>query len=171
MYIFGGFEEVPNRFSSDVFQLNLKTMHWKYIKTEGVAPIYRDFHTATVIRNRMYIFGGRSDRRAPLHTENEVYCSQIFYLDLTTFVWHTPNAIGAIPIGRRSHSAFAYKDQLFIFGGFNGNLDRHFNDVYCYNVDRNQWNLVKTHGTGPKPRRRQVCLVVGSRLFLFGGSR
>lgn len=171
MYIFGGFLEETNQFSRDVHRLDLRTMHWKFLSTNGMPPNYRDFHTATVLRNRMYIFGGRSDRRAPYHSENEIYCSQIMYLDLMTNEWHTPNTTGAIPLGRRSHSSFVYNGLLYIFGGFNGNLDRHFNDLVSFDVARNHWSNVTTHGTSPKARRRQVCLVVGSRLYLFGGSR
>lgn len=146
-------------------------MHWKYINTCGSPPNYRDFHTATVLRNRMYIFGGRSDLHSPYHTEAEIYCSQIVYLDLATNEWHMPKTTGAIPLGRRSHSAFVYNGQLYIFGGYNGLANKHFNDLYGFDAEKNEWSVVTTRGVLPKPRRRQVCLVVGSRLYLFGGSR
>lgn len=34
----------------------------------------------------------------------------------------------------------------------------------------NEWKLVKPVGKPPTKRRRQVCLVVGDRVFLFGGT-
>lgn len=60
---------------------------------------------------------------------------------------------------------------IYIFGGYNGILDQHFNDLYCYDTRENRWNLVKPRGTAPKPRRRQVCLVIEKKLYLFGGTR
>lgn len=109
----------------DVHCLNLKTMHWSYIQTIGTPPSYRDFHSATILEDRMYIFGGRGDRHSPYHSQEEIYYSQIVYLDLKSREWHTPNAIGAIPVGRRSHSAFVYNNLLYMFGGYNGIMDQH----------------------------------------------
>lgn len=201
-----GFEEEINQFSCDVHCLNLKTMHWSYIQTSGTPPSYRDFHSATILDNRMYIFGGRGDRHSPYHSQEEIYYSQIVYLDLKTREWHTPNAVGTIPVGRRSHSAFVYNNLLYVFGGYNGTslyctlkmyfsrqilskmeinskiieninwqhtgiIDQHFNDLYCFEPKLNTWSRVITKGNVPRARRRQVCLVVGKRLFLFGGTR
>lgn len=171
MYIFGGFEEEINQFSCDVHCLDLKTMHWTFIRTSGVPPSYRDFHSATILNGRMYIFGGRGDRHSPYHSQEEIYYSQIVYLDLKTCEWQTPNTVGTIPVGRRSHSAFVYSNLLYIFGGYNGNLDEHFNDLYCFDPKTNSWSCVITKGVSPRPRRRQVCLVIGKRLYLFGGTR
>lgn len=171
MYVFGGFEEEINQFSCEVHCLNLETMEWRFIETTGQPPSYRDFHTATILNNRMYIFGGRGDRHSPYHSQEEIYCPQIVYLDLVTRRWMTPNTTGTVPVGRRSHSAFVYNDLLYIFGGYNGILDQHFNDLYCFDPTALRWSLIKTRGVTPRPRRRQVCLVIGSRLYLFGGTR
>ncbi|XP_070505488.1 kelch domain-containing protein 3-like [Chironomus tepperi] len=170
MYIFGGFEEAIDQFSCDVHCLNLKTMQWHFIHTLGTPPSYRDFHTATVINDRMYIYGGRGDVHSPYHSQEEIYCPKIVYLDLRTNQWIMPATIGKHPIGRRSHSAFVYNGLLWIFGGFNGILDLHFNDLHCFDPIRNIWQNIETHGTKPKIRRRQSCVVIGSKMFLFGGT-
>jgi hypothetical protein len=34
----------------------------------------------------------------------------------------------------------------------------------------NEWKLVKPLGKPPTKRRRQVCLLVGDKVFLFGGT-
>lgn len=171
MYIFGGFEEEMNLFSRDVHCLDLETMHWRFVPTERTPPSYRDFHTATVLNDRMYVFGGRGDRHSPYHTQEELYCSKIVYLDLKTFKWHTPVCSGDVPIGRRSHSAFVYRGKLLMFGGYNSLLDRHFNQLYSFDPETSAWSVLKTVGVPPKPRRRQVCLVLGTRMYLFGGTR
>lgn len=106
MYIFGGFENYLYQFSRDLHCLDLETMTWKYITTQGEPPSYRDFHTATAINDdRIYIFGGRGDRHSPYHSQDEIYNSEIVYIDLKTKQWNTPRTCGSEPIGRRSHSA------------------------------------------------------------------
>ncbi|XP_023306658.1 kelch domain-containing protein 3 [Lucilia cuprina] len=170
MYIFGGFVEEIHEFSCDVHALNFDTMEWRYIQTFGVPPSFRDFHTAEHIHGRMYIFGGRGDKHSPYHSQEEMYCPEIVYLDLKTKVWHRPSTTGKVPVGRRSHSMFIYNNLIYVFGGYNGLLDQHFNDLYTFDPKANCWNLVKPHGKPPTPRRRQVGIVKGSRLFLFGGT-
>jgi N-acetylneuraminic acid mutarotase len=61
MFIFGGYEDSIEPFRPDVYKLDLITWEWTLLKCKGEPPIYRDFHTATVIGDKMFIFGGRSD--------------------------------------------------------------------------------------------------------------
>jgi N-acetylneuraminic acid mutarotase len=172
MYIFGGFEEMMDQFSCDVHCFDLKTMQWSFVYTSNSPPSFRDFHTASVINNnRMYIFGGRGDIHAPYHSQNEIYCPKSVYLDLDTCKWIEPDTVtGEVPTGRRSHSAFVYKNLIYIFGGYNGLLDLHFNDLHCFDPSTNVWSLVKTQGTSPKARRRQSCIVIDTKMYLFGGT-
>jgi N-acetylneuraminic acid mutarotase len=118
----------------------------------------------------MYIYGGRGDIHAPYHSQEEIYCPKIVYLDLKSNHWITPTVTGKIPIGRRSHSAFIYNNLLWVFGGYNGILDLHFNDMHCFDPVTNIWRVVETHGTKPKIRRRQSCIVIGTKMYLFGGT-
>jgi hypothetical protein len=36
--------------------------------------------------------------------------------------------------------------------------------------ERNEWQLLKPLGKPPSRRRRQTCVVVGDKVFLFGGT-
>ncbi|GLH07303.1 hypothetical protein R5R35_003214 [Gryllus longicercus] len=170
MYIFGGFEEYIDRFSQDVHALDFRTMKWRFVYTRGDPPSYRDFHSASAIGSNMYIFGGRGDLNGPFHSQEEHYCPDIMYLDTITGRWHRPATSGRVPVGRRSHSAFVHREYLYVFGGYNGLWDEHYNDLHRFSPERNEWELVQTLGTSPSPRRRQSCLVVGEKVFLFGGT-
>lgn len=44
-------------------------------------------------------------------------------------------------------------------------------DITNYLTVLHVWEEVKPLGQGPCPRRRQSCCVVGSKMFLFGGTR
>lgn len=94
--------------------LNIETHEIKLLSTVlshsyGSPPSYRDFHTATVINDRMYIFGGRGDVQSPYHSQDEIYCPKIVYLDLNTHQWIMPMTLNKQPLGRRSHSACKFQ--------------------------------------------------------------
>lgn len=78
-----------------------------HIYIQGVSPVSRDFHTASAIGNRMYIFGGRSTNEEIINgpVNSEFYCNKIMYLNTDTMKWCTPSTLGYPPCGRRSHSA------------------------------------------------------------------
>lgn len=171
MYIFSGYLEYMESYTQEVHTLNLRTMTWSYVRTNGPSPIYRDFHTATGIDGVMFVWGGREVPSGWYDSpEHEEYSSEMYALDTTTNRWSIIPASGCIPIGRRSHSAFVYKSYIYVFGGFNSKEDRHFNDLHRFDPVSQHWECVKPLGVGPCPRRRQSCCVVGSRMFLFGGT-
>lgn len=118
----------------------------------------------------MFVFGGRADRLGPFHSNNEVYCNKIRVFDTETNCWLTTPSTQPLPEGRRSHSAFSYNGELYIFGGYNSHMERHFNDLWKFNPENFTWKKVEPKGKGPCPRRRQCCCMVGDRIILFGGT-
>lgn len=74
------------------------------------------------------------------------------------------------PCGRRSHSAVVYNNKMIIFGGFQENIHKHFNDMYIFDPDRNEWKVLHTKGTVPSQRRRHCCVIVNDQMFIFGGT-
>ncbi|CAG7724005.1 unnamed protein product [Allacma fusca] len=171
MFIFGGYEESIGMFSQDVHALDLETLTWSFIPTAGVPPSFRDFHTATVYLDRyMFIFGGRGDEHGPLHTRKEMYCNTLVCFDVERQEWFRPKTTGVSPVGRRSHSAFMHNGFMYIFGGYNGVSDEHFNDMFRYDPETGEWQQVTPFGHGPAPRRRQGCVVIDNRVFFFGGT-
>ncbi|KAF5880274.1 kelch domain-containing protein 3, partial [Clarias magur] len=170
MYIFGGYEQLADCFSNDIHKLDSHTMCWSLIKATGTPARWRDFHSATIIGTKMFVFGGRADRFGPFHSNNEIYCNKIRVFDTETHCWLNTPTNQIQPEGRRSHSAFAYKGELYIFGGYNARLDRHFNDLWKFNPEAFCWKKVEPKGKFPCPRRRQCCCIVGDRIILFGGT-
>lgn len=65
------------------------------------------------------------------------------------------------------------KDELILFGGefFNGQKLTVYNDLYFYNILKNEWKVVKAP-SGPAPRSSHQMVPVaagGGQLWLFGG--
>ncbi|ROT71035.1 hypothetical protein C7M84_010661 [Penaeus vannamei] len=159
MYIFSGYLEYVESYTQDVHTLNLRTMTWSYIKATGPAPVYRDFHTATGVDGIMYVWGGREVASGWYDSpEHEEYGADLYALDTVTNRW------SIIPC------SVVYRGQIYVFGGFNSRKCLHFNDLHRFDPVLHVWEEVKPLGQGPCPRRRQSCCVVGSKMFLFGGT-
>lgn len=170
MYIYGGYEEGIDRFSDDVYSFEFDTKTWTYLRTKGTPARWRDFHTAVGVDRFMYVFGGRSDLGGNMFTNMEYYCNNIQGFDTATNRWFQPLTHGIIPTGRRSHSMFTHKKCIYIFGGYNGQHDLHFKDIFKFDTKTNKWSLVSVKGTGPCARRRQCCCKIGTKVYLFGGT-
>ncbi|XP_025125456.1 kelch domain-containing protein 3 isoform X2 [Bubalus bubalis] len=170
MYIFGGYEQLADCFSNDIHKLDTSTMAWTLICTKGNPARWRDFHSATMLGSHMYVFGGRADRFGPFHSNNEIYCNRIRVFDTRTEAWLDCPPTPVLPEGRRSHSAFGYNGELYIFGGYNARLNRHFHDLWKFNPVSFTWKKIEPKGKGPCPRRRQCCCIVGDKIVLFGGT-
>jgi N-acetylneuraminic acid mutarotase len=60
---------------------------------------------------------------------------------------------------------------LYIFGGYNNVIGLHFNDLHEFNPLTSSWQRIITHGlANPVPRRRQCCIVIDNRMYMFGGT-
>lgn len=171
MYIFGGYEEEIDRFSNEVHYLDFTTLTWSgLLPVKGKPAMWRDFHTSSTIDHNIYVFGGRSDKGGNQFTNREIYENFVYIFNTLTNTWDSVPTRGRTPVGRRSHSTFELGGCLYVFGGYNGLLDQHFADLYKYDPETREWSVVITNGEGPCPRRRQCCSVIGSRVFLFGGT-
>lgn len=64
-----------------------------------------------------------------------------------------------------------HNNNMYIFGGFNGNTRTHFNDLYRYSIKDNSWQYLNVKGSVPCKRRRPACLIYQDKVYLFGGTR
>jgi len=71
-----------------------------------------------------------------------------------------------IPCQRSLHSGAVYKDNLLIFGGYDGS--KRINDLWCYNFATMRWALLNDNDA-PSPRDRHVAVVCNNELYIFGG--
>jgi len=169
LYIFGGYKEVTQQFSSEMQFLESETMTWHY-PIWTTMNLWRDFHTCTSIGNKIYLFGGRGDSSGPFHTNRGIYDNAIYEFDTEKMDWTQIKTKGKTPKGRRSHSAVEYKGNLFIFGGYNERLKTHFADMWKFDPAKRRWTEITPHGNGPCARRRHSCCMLGDEFVLFGGT-
>ncbi|CAF3558194.1 unnamed protein product [Adineta steineri] len=173
MYIFAGFEDHSQQFCNDLFYFDFNKSSWHICLPKDIdqVPQCRDFHSATNIDNRMYIFGGRFDQIGPQQILQNFYDNHLHIFNPNDNSWLDLTPQGQILYGRRSHSAFTHNGKLYIFGGYNNVIDTHFNDLHEFNPLTSLWRRIKPHGIiNPVPRRRQCCLVIDHRMYMFGGT-
>lgn len=126
MFIFAGRDKYFRR-CRDLYEFNFETHHWRKINDSGVLPSRRSFHTAAVIGNSLFIFGG---------TDSQL-CNKLFRFDFVREKWELVNVKGTIPPGRMSHTLVAHRNDLVLFGGFGGSTGTFLNDLYIYKVGEN----------------------------------
>ncbi|KFO89129.1 Host cell factor 2, partial [Buceros rhinoceros silvestris] len=158
MYIFGG---MCGCRLNDLWELDIETMTWSRPETKGTVPLPRSLHTANVIGNKMYVFGGWVPQSAggeiSAH-DGEWKCTGSFsYLNLDTTEWIglisdcQEDKSNSLPGPRAGHCAVAVGTRLYIWSGRDGYRKAWNNQVCCKDL----WYL----DTEKPPAPSQVQLI------------
>ncbi|XP_077497719.1 kelch domain-containing protein 3-like [Amblyomma americanum] len=151
----------------DMWFLDLDTMEWHRVPTSGQAPACF-FFTASAIGTRIYVWGGVQIQEN--HSLGGRVCdNSLYYLETATSTWVRPRVQGTAPVGRKGHAAFAYKEELCVFGGRSVQQGTYFADMHKYEPETSCWTEVRPFGSGPSARCFPGCSTTGERVFAFGG--
>lgn len=139
--------------SNSLACFDTKTFTWTLPKITGEAPSAKDGHSACVIKNKMYVFGG-------FEYISGQYSQDVHCINLDTFEWRYVYAKGKPPCHRDFQTSVAYDDRMYIFGG-RGELNSSYSsseEVYCPQVFyldtiTDTWVNVNAGGTWPEGRR------------------
>lgn len=122
----------------DLWLLDIETMTWSKPCTRGRAPLPRSLHSATMINNKMYVFGGWvplvvNDSKAT--TEREWKCTNtLAVLNLDTMTWEnvTMDTVEEnVPRSRAGHCAIGIHSRLYVWSGRDGYRKAWNNQVCC----------------------------------------
>ncbi|KAH8547732.1 hypothetical protein BGW37DRAFT_509210 [Umbelopsis sp. PMI_123] len=144
-------------------------MYWSRATTYGRGPSKcLRAHTATIIGELMYIFGGCDIRNC---------FSTLFILDLDTLSWSKPRTYGDSPPPCRAHSSTLVERDLdipgkksssiYVFGGGDG--PNYSNALYILDAETLTWTNPTTYGTPPSPRRAHTTCYWQNKIYVFGG--
>ncbi|KAL4499312.1 hypothetical protein ABPG72_006898 [Tetrahymena utriculariae] len=85
------------------------------------------------------------------------------------FEWFQVLSEGEIPQRRGGHTLISVGQTVILFGGCLQDIEC-FNDLYFYDIMELSWSTSKIFGEPPSPRSGHSATLVGSYLFIFGGS-
>ncbi|MGH0115678.1 UNVERIFIED_CONTAM: hypothetical protein FKN15_038001 [Acipenser sinensis] len=155
LYIFGGMRGYR---LGDLWQLDLETMTWTVPETKGPSPLPRSLHSANVIGNKMYIFGGwipilmNEDKSSAF--DNEWSCTNsMSYLNLDTMTWNgmvwerQEDGKASSPRPRAGHCAAVIGSRLYIWSGRDGYRKAWNYQVCCKDL----WYLETETPSTPSP--------------------
>lgn len=79
IYVFGGVYN-NEKVSNDLWEFDVEMEKWQQIQTNGTIPLPVNEHSACVVDDRLYIYGGNDF--------SGVIYSNLYVLDLKTFTWY-----------------------------------------------------------------------------------
>jgi hypothetical protein len=116
-------------------------------------PLERDYHTSTLIGDKLYILGGRSVRINVGDAGKD-----FFYLDVSVefntknLLWRDLSSINTVPPhgAATSVKGGANNNTLFLYGGYNAKMEF----VYMFNPQENSWNIPRIGGYNIKVKKK-----------------
>eukprot|EP00795_Rhopilema_esculentum_P014693 gene14693-5787_t len=148
----------------DLWRYSLAENSWEQVKIGGgTRPPALEGHSAVVFRNQMFVFGGAftNDKSTPFWS-----------FDFETMTWKdlSQSKFQQEPANRKGHSAFVYRDSMFLFGGSldNGSLT---SELWRYDFSTLRWHLMPPReGTELITGRHSHSAVVhNNAIWVFGG--
>uniref|UniRef100_A0A8C4QNQ1 Host cell factor Kelch-repeats domain-containing protein n=1 Tax=Eptatretus burgeri TaxID=7764 RepID=A0A8C4QNQ1_EPTBU len=123
----------------DLWSLDIDTFTWNNPVLSGVPPLPRSLHSATVIGNNMYVFGGWvplvvDDIRMATHEKEWKCTNTLACLNLDTYTWESLSMElfeDSVPRARAGHCAVAIHTRLYIWSGRDGYRKAWNNQVCC----------------------------------------
>ncbi|RDX82475.1 tea1, partial [Mucuna pruriens] len=137
-------------------------MRWEKVNGIGrEGPGKRWGHTCNAVKGGklLYLFGGYGNFNCQTN--------QVHVFDTQMQRWSELVTKGAPPSPRDSHSCTVVGDNLFVFGGTDGNVP--LRDLHVLDTSSHTWIFPTVRGDLPEAREGHGAAAVGKRLFVFGG--
>ncbi|XP_051886132.1 host cell factor 1-like isoform X2 [Pristis pectinata] len=169
MIIYGGMSGCR---LGDLWILDVESLVWTKPVTKGSTPLPRSLHSATVIGNKMYVFGGwvplvMDDVKVATHEKEWKCTNTLAYLHLDGNIW-TPVVSDTlednVPRARAGHCAVAIHTRLYIWSGRDGYRKAWNNQVCCKDL----WYLETEKP--PAPTRVQLVRASTNSLEVCWGA-
>ncbi|KAM6394238.1 protein TMED8 isoform 3-T4 [Pluvialis apricaria] len=153
LFVFGG--TFPKKASLAVgpcsnvlYVFNPEHEIWYQPISEGEKPLPRLGHSATLLKNKLLIFGGR---------RSSLYFSDMHILDLG-FMEYTPvPLLAGQPSARCFHAALGVSDQKVLISG-GCNAKGALQDAFVFHLDTLSWSTVIHHDLCSVPRAGHTLL-------------
>ncbi|XP_072401398.1 uncharacterized protein [Diabrotica undecimpunctata] len=138
---------------------------WSSVAPDNIkspAPSARSKHSSTLVGEYVYILGGRNGN---LPTRD------FWKYNLVTGKWQQIKPVGDKLPCLQEHTAVAFKECIYVFGGEVGFSAGTETPLWVYDIKLNSWKKKKTKKgvTTPKGRRGHTALVTHGSMLIYGG--
>jgi dynein heavy chain, axonemal len=173
VFIFGGHHS-PQARLNDTWLLDVKSMEWRRVGKEKDntsnlesavgAPGPRANMGATVYNDKVYIFGGHGGLNYARTAYNDLYS-----FDLISETWEKLVPANNPPDARGGHSVFASDNKVYIYGGWNAEMQ--YNNVWVFNLETKEWTDPDIYNEIPRWNHCSVLVeaIPTWKFFIFGG--
>lgn len=156
MYVYYGRDK--NAPLNDIWEFNPSTKLWRKIEPEGaVKPVARYDHSATLIGDKAYIFGGRGAGDTPLN--------DLWTYDFINNVWEQLPSLAATTL--YGHVGVTDGTNLFIYNGYDNQYISM--DIYQFNPATSAWSEHSPQLSGTPLAFPCVVQLDPNTVFLFTG--
>jgi dynein heavy chain len=141
VFVFGGHHNPQCRLN-DTWFFEVKNGVWRRIGNEKDnttnlessigAPSPRANSSCVLYEGKIYLFGGHGGLSYSRIAYNDLYS-----FDLETETWEKIVPSNNAPDGRGGHSTFASDGKIFVYGGWNSEMQ--FNNVMQFDLEKKEW--------------------------------
>jgi len=165
LLVFGGHRyerEGEFTYFNDIQVFDITTNKWKQIRASGLEVAPRYGHSATLVGDRMFVFGGKG-------TNGNLYRDMVV-LDIKNWVWAPVVSQSVSPPARMQHASLQIGRKIVIHGGWDS-VSPSYNDIWIFDTGDFSWMQPKTYGVPPSPRyQHSLNLTPDGRILMFGGA-
>eukprot|EP00004_Rigifila_ramosa_P003966 TRINITY_DN1433_c0_g1_i5.p1 TRINITY_DN1433_c0_g1~~TRINITY_DN1433_c0_g1_i5.p1 ORF type:complete len:1189 (-),score=274.84 TRINITY_DN1433_c0_g1_i5:717-4283(-) len=155
MYVWGGCD-LKGSYDTVLYSFSFSEKKWAVVPCKGAIPTGRHGHTATMVRNRMFVFGGSTAAGT---------VSSLDVFDFEKHEWTSARLVGEIPSPRHSHTANLHGKLLYILCGSKGLSGL---GSKLYSIDTETF-VCKALGDCTKSLGDHAAAVIGNSLWVYGG--
>jgi N-acetylneuraminic acid mutarotase len=162
MIVFGG--STYTNFLGDLYEFHISMKQWKSVFSKNT-PSPRAYHSAVQFGNYMYVFGG-------IEGCSRDCVNEMYRYDCVSKAWtfieqlNMPTDYSYIGVG--GHTAMIFKNYMYIFGGYNGDLPGHLNNLERFHLPTQTWEKIK-YKRGTEERAYHGAAMKNNEMLIFGG--
>jgi len=173
VFLFGGHHSQQTRLN-DTWFLNVKDFEWVRVGPDKDnltnqdssigAPPPRANAGACIYQNKVYIFGGHGGLNY-----NRVAFNDLYAFDLEAETWEKIVPANNPPEGRGGHSLFANNNKIYIYGGWNPEMQYH--NIMILDLETLEWSDPDVYNEIPRWNHSSVLVeaIPTWKFFIFGG--